>query len=112
MTTMTLAQAASRIQTINTQISQLTDEKHQLEDHVRTLIPEGETREEDGYTITVRTGARRLDTKKLAVAYPATRNPEYYKPTIDIAAVKRMIPTIVLEQDGFYTVSTPGVTIK
>lgn len=112
MTSMTLAQTASRIQTINTQITQLTDEKNQLEDHIRTLIPEGETREEDGYTISVRKGARRLDTKKLAAAYPATHNPEYYKPTIDTTAIKRHIPTVALEQGGFYMASTPGVTIK
>ncbi|WP_104087948.1 hypothetical protein [Arthrobacter sp. GMC3] len=47
--------------------------------------------------VTIKAGAKVLDTKKLEAAYPQAENPLFYKSAFDTTAVKKFVAPAVLE---------------
>lgn len=61
-------------------------------------------------TVTVKAGAHRLNTTRLAAAFPFTDRPELYKPVLDTAAARHHIAPADLEQ--FTDEGVPVVEVK
>lgn len=68
----------ARIDTINSQIKALENEKKALEAELLDRYPIG--RQTAGeYTLTITAGRRSLDPRKFEAAYPVSDNPTYYE---------------------------------
>lgn len=87
----------------------IAERREQIKARLLALHPGHGTIPAGPYKVTVRHGARRLDPTKVAEAYPVTRHPELYKPTIDTGAVKHHLSPAELEQ--YQTVGKPTVVI-
>ncbi|MFD6094553.1 hypothetical protein ACFWGN_20775 [Oerskovia sp. NPDC060338] len=68
-----------------------------------TTTPVGE------HKVQVKSGTRRLNTTRLATAYPVVQHPDLYEPRISTAAVKAHLAPIALAE--FYDAGAPTVVI-
>jgi hypothetical protein len=68
-----------------------------------TTTPVGE------HKVQVKSGTRRLNTARLAAAYPVVQHPDLYEPRISSAAVKQHLAPVALA--NFYDTGSPTVVI-
>lgn len=76
---------------------------------LRARLPRG-THHLGAATVTVKAGAKRLNTGRLADAYPFTSRPELYKPVLDTAAARHHLAPADLE--AFTDEGVPVIEVK
>lgn len=96
-TTTDLAELARQLAAVQTRLAPLKEQeaalKAQIREHLSTLGPG--TYQAGDHTIAA-TATRRIDVTAIAEIYPVTSNPELYKLTVDVAAVrKHLAPAVV-----------------
>src|SRR5690606_1122613 len=89
-----LAELAKRRYEIAAHLAELTQEKAKIDAQLDGL-PAGAY--EAGEYIIQRNPRRMLDTEKIQQTFPPSRNPEYYKLTLDTAEFKKYFSDIQLE---------------
>ena len=62
--------------------------------------------EVDGYTFTVQKN-RRIDNARVEAAYPVLTFPQFYKPAVDLEALKQNLAPV--ELDAFYNEGAPVI---
>lgn len=108
-----LEQAAREYLRNAAEIERLTDMQDQIKGMMAAAKQAGiiTGKEQLGQTlVSVRPGNARLDTKKLAEAFPVIKHPELYKPALDTASVRAHIAKVDLET--FEVRGADVVTIK
>lgn len=80
-----------RLDTINTQLKQLKEEKERLEAELLDRYPVGKQSAGE-YTLTINAGRRSLDPRAFEAAYPIAQHPDYYenKPKSMSAIVRKI----------------------
>lgn len=103
-------QQAQRIAIIDSQIKDLTEERDDLKTQILVSHPHPGSYTAGALTVTVKTGARRLDARKLEKAYPADKYPSLYKQTLDTKAVRDQFAPNALTD--YQTAGTPTVVVS
>ncbi|NEG90583.1 hypothetical protein [Bifidobacterium aerophilum] len=102
-------QQAQRIAVIDSQIKELMEERDDLKSQILMSHPDPGSYEAGALTVTVKTGAKRLDPRKLEQAYPADKYPQLYKATLDTKAVRSQFAPAALE--AYQTTGNPTVVV-
>ena len=106
---------AAQINELDAQIEQLKEHRDHLSELLLATVPEGTKKVEAGdYTISVRAGARRLNTRKIETQFPPTQYPQLYtqKTVLATDEVKRQMSDAFLTDNDLYTVGKPSVSVK
>ena len=111
-TELLLESLAEELTTINAHLEKLTERKQALTAAILDLIPAGTTTPAGLHTITVTTPSRRLNSRKLAEAFPADKYPDLYVRTLDTKAVKKAFSENALTEGDFYTIGSPTVRLS
>lgn len=109
------AQMAARLSDLDAQIEQLKEQRDQVAELLLNSLPEDAKKVDAGdYTISVRAGARRLNTRKIEEQFPATQYPTMYqqKAVLITEEVKRQVSEAFLEEHGLFIVGRPSVSVK
>lgn len=101
-----IAKLAARRMEVDQLIKDLTAEKAEITAKLDTL-PLGQT--DAGDNIVTRTPFRTLDADLITTDFPASRNPEYYKLTLDTAEFKKHFSAVDLES---YQKVTHRISVK
>ena len=89
-------------------IEQLENRQKQIKEMLAELLPEGGTI--DGHKVAIVAAPGRLDTKRLAAAFPPNEFPQLYKIAPDTTAIKQHVAPTVLE--SYKTYGQPQVRIS
>lgn len=91
-----------------------TERVKQIEAELRRRLPVGKTTMLGSTRVTVKNGARRLNTSRFEAAFPADTWPGLYRTETkpDTAAIKDQVAPTVLEAAGLYDIGTPVIEVR
>lgn len=91
-----LTRQAARIAALQVDIKRAQDEIDSLKTQILDAWPVG-SYEAGDLRVQVKLGNQRLDAKRFAEAYPAARNPTFYKIAPDVSAARKALGEMALE---------------
>jgi len=107
-----LADLADRLAQVQEQLAPLRDLETALKAEMRsTLATLGPGEYQAGNHVVVAGATRRLDQTLIQEHYPATTHPQFYKLTIDTAAVRRELAPAVIDEH-MTTAGDMKITVK
>lgn len=109
-----LDQLALELQKRKETIAAETERTKQIEAILRRRLPVGETTPLGATRVTVKRGARRLNTTRFAAAFPAETWPGLYRTEVkaDTSAIKEQVAPAVLDAASVYDEGTPVVEVR
>lgn len=105
---MTTEELVARRVHIMEQIDRLTQEKDLLSEQLREQFEFGK-HEVGDWTLTVRPN-RRLDTKAIEQRFSVAQYPQYFKPVVDLDALKANMAPVELEK--YYTEGSSVIVVR
>ena len=91
-----------------------TERVKQIEAELRRRLPAGKTTMLGSTRVTVKNGARRLNTSRFEAAFPADTWPGLYRTETkpDTAAIKDQVAPAVLEAANVHDIGTPVIEVR